>query len=527
MIFKSLVPIVFPLALICCNAQHFAEIDLIKIQELKGFQLDGIDNEWNNVPERRLYAGPEGKFPLEDDLRADFKLAWNGTDLLLLVTVKDDEFTADTLFPWNGDAVELFLTDGHGSDNIVQYSIVTGEPEKDEAFVKIQDNRKFPEPGWKKPFLKNKIRKEENTIHLELQLALDIFGNNQEDKDIYLQLYIDDSDPLAGDIKNQLTWYPIGHSYMNSFATHQIKRTGNENTILPGTSRLVITDRKKIDLHVFGTGQNDRITVYRGQEKLLDTLSNSTGPEIPETYDLSRAGLNTSQDSLYVFLNGKFLSFHNLILAPLKYNETKPQRFEREINLFRLKDRLGMPEPGGALFIGSSSIRLWNSVFMDFPELNVIHRGFGGSISSDVLTYLNDIVLPYKPSVIVYYEGDNDIPHGLPHEQIIANMKEFIERVKKENPETKIYLVSPKPAIVRMHLWEKYKSLHHKMESLASEYQDVFFVDVASAMFNEEGRLMKHIFTEDSLHMNQKGYDIWTKVLRDSMNLGIKYNTNL
>ena len=62
----------------------------------------------------------------------------------------------------------------------------------------------------------------------------------------------------------------------------------------------------------------------------------------------------------------------------------------------------------GILFVGSSSIRFWHTSNY-FPELPIINRGFGGSHISDINYFINETVLKYKPHIIVFYAGDNDI----------------------------------------------------------------------------------------------------------------------
>ena len=60
--------------------------------------------------------------------------------------------------------------------------------------------------------------------------------------------------------------------------------------------------------------------------------------------------------------------------------------FIKEIEAFEASDRTNRPAPGGLLFVGSSSIRLWKTLAQDFPEHPVINRGFGGSQIIDSVT---------------------------------------------------------------------------------------------------------------------------------------------
>src|SRR5256885_1010899 len=62
-------------------------------------------------------------------------------------------------------------------------------------------------------------------------------------------------------------------------------------------------------------------------------------------------------------------------------------RFESEIRAFEDADRAEHPKSGGVVFVGSSSIRLWPDLRADFPGINVIQRGFGGSRLDEVVHY--------------------------------------------------------------------------------------------------------------------------------------------
>lgn len=501
-----------------CKSKQVEKADEVKIQKLEKFTLDGTFEEWENIPYRKLYADPLGNHPEKNDLTAGFKIAWMEDYLLLYFEILDDISVSDTINPWDGDAVEFFLMDSKGSDNSVQFSLVTGIDNTEKPVVNIQDRRELKEESWKEPELMAKIDNEDKLVKLEIMLRYDIFGQDYSYEKLALQLYVDDSDNKPGGQRNQLTWYPVGHSYVNPFSSYEILLTENENTVFQGASRLVITDNEKIDLIVFGAKEGDRVEVKTTGGESFQYSSSSMDLMTPDTFEIDNSTIDLESDTLLTYIGNDLTSMNDLFFAPRVYDKINAKRLEREIKVFIAKDRLHLPEPGGVLFIGSSSIRKWNSIKQDFPELNTIHRGFGGSNSADALEYMDKIVLPYKPSVVVYYEGDNDIPGGLSYDEIISKMRTFIERVLKADNGTKIYLISPKPSYRRINLWDQYLKLHQRMKILANEFPQVSFVDVSLGMFTD-GKLRKDIFIEDNLHMNEKGYEIWTRILRDTMNL--------
>ena len=54
------------------------------------------------------------------------------------------------------------------------------------------------------------------------------------------------------------------------------------------------------------------------------------------------------------------------------------------------------------------------------PGLKPIKRGYGGSHVSDTIHFAPRIILPYKPSLIVFYAGDADVAGGKTAETIAA-----------------------------------------------------------------------------------------------------------
>ena len=95
----------------------------------------------------------------------------------------------------------------------------------------------------------------------------------------------------------------------------------------------------------------------------------------------------------------------------LPKNETPdpdPKRFAEAIAKFTEADQANPPAKGGIVFTGSSSIRRWD-LAKSFPKLKPLNRGFGGSHFSDSNHYLEETVLRYEPSVLVVFNGSNDL----------------------------------------------------------------------------------------------------------------------
>lgn len=200
-------------------------------------------------------------------------------------------------------------------------------------------------------------------------------------------------------------------------------------------------------------------------------------------------------------------------IAPLHSVAQDPTRFEQEVEALRQAEHRFDEEQPRVVFTGSSSVRMWTDVQARFPEYNVINTGFGGSQMSDLLYYLDDLVLRYEPDVVFIYEGDNDIAAGKRPDSILATTEQVVARIDEALPDAEVYLISPKPSLARWALRDQYEAVNARLSAYADTTAGVRFVDVWTPMLNERGRPLAHIFIEDGLHMNEAGYEIWSEVI--------------
>jgi lysophospholipase L1-like esterase len=190
-----------------------------------------------------------------------------------------------------------------------------------------------------------------------------------------------------------------------------------------------------------------------------------------------------------------------------------PAQWEDEIRAFEAADGEHPPQPGGILFAGSSSIRMWTTLARDFPGRPVLNRGFGGSQIREVTAFAPRIVLPYKPKLIVFYCGTNDIAGGRAAAQVADDFRAFVTTVRASLPDTRIAFISAAPNPSRWHLRTQMIELNARVREWAKATSRVDFVDVWNAMLGPDGLPKRGIFLDDDLHMNARGYEIWTRIV--------------
>ncbi|MEM9836868.1 MAG: GDSL-type esterase/lipase family protein [Bacteroidota bacterium] len=206
------------------------------------------------------------------------------------------------------------------------------------------------------------------------------------------------------------------------------------------------------------------------------------------------------------------LLFSHLITA----QETDdPRRWQADIDKFAAADALAPVKPEPILFVGSSSIVFWESLAEDFPNVNTLNRGFGGSQFSDLLYWADRVIFKYRPRAIFVYEGDNDVNAGDRPRRILREAKKLRRLISKNlGKEVPVYFISPKPSIARWQLKAQYEATNRLLEQYTLRKKFTYFIDVWNPALDASGAVLSDIFVEDQLHMNAKGYAIWAEVIR-------------
>ncbi|MCP4262346.1 MAG: hypothetical protein GY774_33325 [Planctomycetes bacterium] len=188
-------------------------------------------------------------------------------------------------------------------------------------------------------------------------------------------------------------------------------------------------------------------------------------------------------------------------------------RWEKTIQSFEDWDSKNSFPSDAVLFVGSSSIRLWPTRER-FPQFPVINRGFGGCHISDVNYFVHRIVLAYKPKVIVFYAGDNDIAGKKTPKRVFDDYRKFVNHVRNKLPATRIIFVGIKPSMSRWSLWPLMNEVNMMIKDFSEKDGRLFVFDSAAPLLGIDGKPNVGFFLKDNLHLNSKGYDAWTRTLK-------------
>ncbi len=204
-----------------------------------------------------------------------------------------------------------------------------------------------------------------------------------------------------------------------------------------------------------------------------------------------------------------------LFVSILCCTSTFAQPFINEIKAFRKADSIKAPAKDAILLIGSSSFTKWKDVQEYFPEHTMLNRGFGGSSLTDVIYYVNDVVLKYSPKQILIYCGENDIAGSstVNADTVFERFKILYGMIRTKFKKVPIAYISMKPSPSREKYLETMQKGNELIKTFMEKQKKAAYIDVYHSMYDADGKILTNIFLSDKLHMNAAGYKIWQGII--------------
>ena len=220
----------------------------------------------------------------------------------------------------------------------------------------------------------------------------------------------------------------------------------------------------------------------------------------------------------------------NLSCSPLlKYSQSNRQ-FEEEVSLLESLDFEEKAGEKDVLFIGSSSIRLWDNIQVDMYPYSSIKRGYGGAHFYDLIHFSERLVKNHSPKAILIFvandiTGSNDLTNKVgdlsPNEvkKLFKYNYKLIRSIHKHIP---IFLIETTPTPKRWKVWNKILQANKKLERFCKQVPNLYFISTRDKFIGADGLPIQSFFLNDKLHLNVDGYKLWSSVIKSKLiELGI------
>jgi lysophospholipase L1-like esterase len=193
--------------------------------------------------------------------------------------------------------------------------------------------------------------------------------------------------------------------------------------------------------------------------------------------------------------------------------------YEDEIQRLETQ-RAALTYKPNTLFYGSSSIRQWTNLADHFKSLQPVNLGFGGSTLAACAWFFNRVTSGYQPDSIIVYAGDNDLADGRHPQEVAISFEYLAKRVKERYGQIPSYFISLKPSIARWGLIDQFRYTNELIAAdIENNHPNWHWVDIFTPMLNNNGKPDSDYFIADGLHLNEKGYQLWSSILHNALDL--------
>ena len=171
------------------------------------------------------------------------------------------------------------------------------------------------------------------------------------------------------------------------------------------------------------------------------------------------------------------------------------------------------------IFYGSSSIRLWTSLYDDFKNLKPANLGFGGSTLAACVWFFERVMMSYHPKRLVIYAGDNDLGDGRHPEEVFIFFQQLVVKTNERFGDLPCHFISLKPSISRWHMANQFKFTNNLIETEINSYNSNWqFIDIFKEMIDTAGHPKHEYYLDDGLHLSENGYKLWKRLIGERIN---------
>ncbi len=163
-------------------------------------------------------------------------------------------------------------------------------------------------------------------------------------------------------------------------------------------------------------------------------------------------------------------------------------------------------------------IFLGDSITAAFPfdallkDFHIINKGISGDRTDLVLARLEPDVIQLQPSAVFILVGTNDLASFFSNDKLLINYEKILFRLTRLQPPVRIFVQSILPTRnLENRPLERIQLLNLELQKLALRY-GVDYLDLYPHFLNSSGELAEE-FSEDGLHLTDKGYKQWALYL--------------
>lgn len=175
---------------------------------------------------------------------------------------------------------------------------------------------------------------------------------------------------------------------------------------------------------------------------------------------------------------------------------------------------------GEVIFYDASNFVRWETLEDQMEGYPIQNKSFGGSNDVSRQHYAKDLIYDSKPAILVTINDSNNWTRGQTLEEVTAFRQTFFDEMGVQLPDTVFVILSSTPNPLRF-----FGEYHDKMvgsdqwvQDYCAGHENFEYLDVVVPLSLEDGAAPNpELWIEDDLHLNQAGYDILGRMIREKL----------
>lgn len=191
-------------------------------------------------------------------------------------------------------------------------------------------------------------------------------------------------------------------------------------------------------------------------------------------------------------------------------------RWETAISELEARDAAENDPAEAILFVGSSSIRLWDDLAADMDPFPTIQRGYGGAKYSDLAVFAPRLLKPHAYRALVIFVA-NDVsgsPNDHTPQQVVGWLRSIVEVSQAHRPEAPIFVIEITPTARRWEAWPQTQAVNAALRRFCLNQPGMTFIATAAYYLDADKQPRTELFRADRLHLNRDGYALWAELIQ-------------
>jgi hypothetical protein len=200
----------------------------------------------------------------------------------------------------------------------------------------------------------------------------------------------------------------------------------------------------------------------------------------------------------------------------VQYREKAMKRWSQDIETLEQRDVVQRDPEEAILFIGSSSIRRWDTIEIDMAPYQVVQRGYGGAKYSDLAVFAKRLIDPHEYNALVVFVANDVQGKSGDHspQQVEECARYIVEVSRKHQPQAPVFFIEITPTRKRFSAWPFIRKVNTRLQKLSLSTPATYFIPTADHFLDPSGNPRDELFVDDQLHLNGEGYKKWSILIR-------------